>query len=567
MTQLATPAQGRPGNQGATLLTLQLPALPITLDWAALDGWLQAWLEQPFAEAAGPLPPAADRLAARIAAATGAVLRGCCIPLAGAPALAAGSTAVADGWHCTLQFAVPDGVAAAPLQLAAAACRHWLLQLATRPPSGDAVQPFFDYLSRELLPQLLPHAIAAPSSMALLQAATAANVPWRHEGNGVFQLGWGARLRHAFTSRLDSDSSIGIRVAGNKQLSAQWLQAAGLPAARHLPAGNPQEALAAARQLGWPLVIKPLARDRGEGVSVNLRDDAALLAAFSDGSRFGLPLLVEQQVAGDCHRLLVVAGEVMYIVKRLPVAVQGDGRSSIRALIDAANQRARQLPPWRRLPPLLADAASAACLHAAGWQLEAVPPAGQWLALRDIESSADGGRDEDMLACAHADNLALAVRAAALFGLEMAGIDLITPDIRQPWHRNGAIINEVNAAPALGASESSLLAMPRLLQRLFPRGGRIPLEVFVGGERALAAARQRREQLARDGLACYLASAQQCEDAAGQPHPLLAANWYQRCLALLNDRSVAALVLAISAQEWQQAALPLDRVDRVEHIA
>lgn len=570
MTQLAIPDTCRPtAAQLATVLTVELPPLPAVVDWTALDGWLQAWLEQPFCEpdSVGASPEAAAaRLTVRIAAATGAVLRGAGIPLLRDPELITVSAAAAAGWRCTLRFAAPGLVAEQPLRLACAACRHWLLQLACQPWPDAALQAFFDYLSHDLLPQLLPHAIAAPSSMVLLQAAAAANVPWRHEGNGVFQLGWGAQLRHAFTSRLDSDSSIGIRVAGNKQLSAQWLQAAGLPAARHLSASNPQEALAAARQLGWPLVIKPLARDRGEGVSVNLRDDAALLAAFAHGSRFGLPLLVEQQVAGHCHRLLVVKGEVMYIVKRLPVAVQGDGRSSIRALIAAANQQALQLPPWRRPPPLWTDAASQACLHAAGWQLDAVPPAGLWLALRDIESSADGGRDEDMLAVAHAANLALAVQAAALFGLEMAGIDLITPDISQPWHSNGAIINEVNAAPALGASASSLLAMPRLIQRLFPHGGRIPLEVFVGGKRALFAARQRREQLAAGGLACYLVSAQACERADGQPYPLLADNWYQRCLALLTDRTVAALVLAMTPQEWQQVALPLERVDRVEQV-
>ncbi|WP_174874181.1 hypothetical protein [Vogesella oryzae] len=533
-----------------------------------VDSCLLSWLEYDIPAVNTAVEPSvAGQLAARIAAATASVLRGCGIPLTDEPVVSSVVPLAREGWACELRFPLPDGVAELPVLQVCEACCNWLLQLLARPEAEATPLPFFDHLTRELLPQLLPHAIAPPSTMALLLAATAADVPWRHEGNGVFQLGWGCNLRHAFTSRLDSDSSIGIQVAGNKQLTALWLQGAGLPAARHLLASSEPQALAAARQLGWPLVIKPVARDRGEGVSVNLRDDAGLLAAFARGRQFGLPLLVEQQAAGYCHRLLVVKGEVMYVVRRLPVAVQGDGRQTIRALIAAANMQALQLPPWRRPPPLQADMRSETCLHAAGWQLDAVPSAGQWVALRDIESSADGGRDEDMLTVAHADNLALAVRAAALFGLEMAGIDLITPDISQPWYCNGAIINEVNAAPALGASDSSLQAMPRLLRRLFPHGGRIPLEVYVGGKQALIAARQRRDDLVASGRACYLVSAGESENAAGRPHYLQAAGCYQRCLALLTDRKVEALILVMGEQEWQQSELPVDRVDRVEFIA
>lgn len=559
-------------RQPQQVLSIRLAPLPADMSWPLLDAWLHAWLESPLVEPARPDTPhdpveaQLQRLAWRIAVATPALLRGCGIPL-----LADGKVLAmvppqdaAAPWQCDIAFAQLDGVAATLLLQACDCCVRWLQAVAWQAAGSDPLSAFFQSLAQDILPRLLPHAIAAPSSMALLQAAANLGIPWRHEGNGVFQLGWGVHLRHSFTSRLDRDSSIGIRAAGNKQLAAQWLRQAGLPTAVQRLVGNGEQASAAAQELGWPLVVKPLARDRGEGVSTGIGNHSQLQLALDKAAHYGWPLLLEQQAPGVCHRILVVGGRVMYVVKRLPVAVQGDGVRSIQALIDAANSQQLALPPWRRAPPLRADDDTRACLREAGLQLASVPAAGAWIALRAIESSADGGRDEDMLAAAHPGNLALALRAAALFGLEVAGIDMITPDIGQPWHVNGAIINEVNAAPALGASQSSRDAMPLLMQQLFPTGGRIPVELFVGGAMAEAAARQRRDELQRAGVACYFTTAQHSEDTTGQRHPLACSSLYQRCLVLLNDRSVGALTIAITPAQWRQEELPLDRVARVQ---
>lgn len=563
-------------SQATLVLSIRIRQVPAPIAWQQLDDWLNAWFDTPFAEPAAEEPntampadaPGADirRLAWRIAAATTTLLRACGMPL-----FAAGTVLAIDkprdrpqAWQCDLAFPRLDGLPADALIAACDSCTRWLQAVARQEVAGDPAEAFFDFLSQEAMPHLLQYAIAPPSTMALLRAATDQHIPWRHEGNGVFQLGWGMHARQVFTSRVDADSSIGIRAAGNKQLAAQWLRQAGLPTAEQRLVSSDQQAVAAAHALGWPLVVKPLDRDRGEGVSVNIRSEDRLLAALAKAGRFAARLLIERQAPGVCHRLLVVKGQVMYVVKRLPVAVLGDGVRNIQALIDAENQYYRNQPPWRRPPPLRADAETGACLLDTGWHLDSVPAAGEWVALRQIESTADGGRDEDMLRSAHADNLALAVQAAALFGLEVAGIDMITPDIAQPWYANGAIINEVNSAPALGASQSSLEAMPEVMGRLFRNRGRIAIEIFVGGEAAVVAARQRRDERVQDGLACYFTSATATENPCGHPHHLACATLYQRCLALLADRTVAGLMLAMTPEQWQLAELPLDAVERVE---
>ncbi|MFC3626986.1 hypothetical protein ACFOKJ_12775 [Vogesella amnigena] len=553
-----------PLRQPEQLLNVVLAPLPPDADWPAAAQWLAAWL--PAASLATTQPAdelaAMQRLGSALLQASAGLLHGAGIPLPAAGRLAACQPG-ADGWQLELGLVWPQLLDTAPLLQALQCCLHWLQAILRRQPGGDVLPAFYQQLG-QLLPELLPHAIAAPSMLALLDAATAAGIPWRHEGNAMFRLGWGSQGREFFTSRSDGDSPIGIRAAAHKQQACRLLQQAGLPTASQLAVHNAAQAEAAALQLGWPLVVKPHNRDRGEGVSTGIDNPQALQQAVAHASQYGWPVLLEQQAPGVCHRILVVCGEVIYVVQRLPVAVCGDGVHSVAELIHAAKLRELQLPPWRRAPPLRADDASRQRLAEQGMRLDSVPAAGQWLELRRIESSADGGRDVDMGASIHPDNRQLALRAAALFGLELAGVDMISSDISQPWWQNGAIVNEVNAAPALGASLSSRLSMPRLMSLLWPQQGRMPLEIFVGGDVALAAARQRRSELAAQGTACHLATEEHAEAPDGSPLPLACATLYQRCAALLCRREVAGLLVVISAEQWPQAEWPADKADRVQ---
>ena len=218
-------------------------------------------------------------------------------------------------------------------------------------------------------------------------------------------------------------------------------------------------------------MLKPVDRDRGEGVSVDVADAADLQRAFSVAQKTSRArqVIVERQVTGVCHRLFIAGGRLLYAVIRWPKSVHGDGRRSVAALIADANDAEAARPPWRRNEPFPADAEAVVAMAAAGYALDAIPAAGTRIPLRAIESTTSGGFDEEVTDRIHPDNLDIALRATALFGLEVAGIDIITPDIGTPWHANGAIINEVNYAPLLGGGEISPRHVPEFLQRLSGR--------------------------------------------------------------------------------------------------
>ena len=94
----------------------------------------------------------------------------------------------------------------------------------------------------------------------------------------------------------DLDSAIGRRLCPNKRLAAALLRTAGLPIPIHREAASPEEALSVAEVLGWPVVVKPADRDRGEEVTVNITTPTELHSAWQKARTFSANILVERQI-------------------------------------------------------------------------------------------------------------------------------------------------------------------------------------------------------------------------------------------------------------------------------
>jgi cyanophycin synthetase len=575
MTLTTLSAAGFRGRlrQPEQILKLQLSHCPALIDWVGLDVWLRDKLglalqsrpqAMPFVAGQGSLSTV-DALLWRILQVAAELQRAARIPVfepGRILALQADETRPGS-WQCEVSVAHIDYVPAQSTRLVYDAAILLVLGVATDPESFAVAEPLYQQLELKVLQPLRSVMQVGMSALPLLACAHERGIPWRHLGAGVFQLGWGAHRVQILHSKVDSDSALGVAVAQNKWVASEWMRRAGLPAPLHRLVGNEMEAVAAQSTFGWPLVVKPADRDRGEGVTVDITSETALGSAFRQASGLSSQVLVERQVRGVCHRLLVVRGEVLYAVKRLPIAVQGDGQRTISELIAAANAVQLALPSWARAPLYPSDEPALACLQQADWNLDSVPPTGVWAALRRIESTQWGGLDEDYSASLHPDNAAIACQAAALFGLDVAGVDIISPDITRAWHENGAIINEVNSAPVLGQSDSSRRSLPHVLTRLLPAEGRISIEVCVGASQALQMARECQQSWQEQGVACYVTSHCVTIDACGTVVPMAQDGLFARCTALLANKAVAALVLVVQTDEVLDYGLPVDRVNRL----
>lgn len=401
------------------------------------------------------------------------------------------------------------------------------------------------------------------STVPLLAAAHRDDIPVRHLGGGVYQLGWGARSRWMDRSAVDVDSAVGAWLVQKKHWTAQVIRAAGLPAPEHLLATDMASAERAAKQLGWPLVVKPADRDRSEGVTVGIRDERRLRGAFEHACAHSRIVLIEREVAGPCYRLLVANGRFLYALSRRPKAIIGDGRRSIAELLEERAVASKAKPPWQRGRVIGIDELTCGVLAAQGLTPDSIPEHGAAVALRDIESSEWGGEIGDATEMVHPENIDIALRAAALFGLSNAGIDIISPDIAVPWNDNGAIINEVNYAPYFGGNQIAKAKLPDFFQEFMAGKGRIPVIVYLGGEAAWKRGKERQAEMIGSGVRCYLSNHRQTLDAERNPLHLSAQGLHRRAIALSLNRDVEALVLVVQDDDLRRTGMPFDRIDEV----
>lgn len=353
--------------------------------------------------------------------------------------------------------------------------------IATTPIAIDAIT------SR--LQQLYESVRLGPSTAAIVEEARRRGIPFRRlNSRSLIQLGLGRNLRRIQATLSDFTSAIAVEIAQDKDDTKRVLENIGLPVPSGDVATTVDEAIASARQLGFPVILKPEDASHGRGVSPRLDSADAVRAAWDAAAEYSGRVVVERYVGGRDHRVLVVDGRVVACAERVPAHVVGDGRRTIRELIDDANRDPRRgVGHTKILTRLPADERTVEFLRRSGRTLNSVPDAEETVLLRATANLSTGGTSIDRTDEMHPDNITACEMAAGAIGLDIAGIDVITPDISVPFRENRAVIIEVNAAPGVRMHTHPAEGAPRnvggpILDMLYPPGtpATIPVIAVTG---------------------------------------------------------------------------------------
>ncbi len=331
-----------------------------------------------------------------------------------------------------------------------------------------------------------------PSTGSIVNAAVARGIPFRRLTSGsLVQLGWGHRQRRIQAAEVDSTSAVAETIAQDKNLTKHLLHAAGVPVPAGAPVKTTDEAWELALRIGLPVVCKPQNGSQGKGVTVNIQTREQLDQAFEAATvaaRGKGPVLVEKFFPGSDYRLLVVGNRLVAAARRDPPQVVGDGRQSVRSLVDQVNADPRRGDGHATaLTKIRFDDIAIACLSGQNLTPDSVPEVGRRVVLRNNANLSTGGAATDVTDDVHPEVASRAIDAAAMVGLHVCGVDVVCESITRPLEEQNGGIVEVNAAPGLRMHLNPSYGKGRnigeaVIQQMFEPGddARIPVVAVTG---------------------------------------------------------------------------------------
>ena len=328
--------------------------------------------------------------------------------------------------------------------------------------------------------------LPGPMRREMARVARARGVPCDRMSRGpdILRFGTGRWQQRCDLTTTTQTSMVHAHMTSNKPVSNPILRRMGVPVPRQVLATSADAAVAAAKTIGYPVVVKPWSGSGGYGVSANLVSESQVRQAYGRAARLrGAKVAVEEFLPGDDYRLLFIGGEYVAACRRNPPHVVGDGRSSVTELVHATNlNRDRSDGFWNTLHEYQIDKETIRVLEASGLRPDSVPVAGEKVTL---SSAANGGTTTDTTAIMHPDNVAAAARAARVAGIDVCGVDFLLPDPAQSYQETGGGICEVNYQPSpmvhiIADGGRSLDVLERFIDFLVPgpRCGRVPVGVL-----------------------------------------------------------------------------------------
>ena len=342
------------------------------------------------------------------------------------------------------------------------------------------------------LEHLAKNAALGPSTETIVREAEARKIPWLQlNARAMLQLGYGVHQKRIQATLSDYSSILGVELACDKEGTKTILRDAGIPVPRGTVISYFNELEEAIEDVGgYPIVIKPLDGNHGRGITINVKDGSEAEQAYDLASTAAKTrgVIVERYYLGSDHRILVVDGKLVAVAERVPAHVIGDGRLTIQQLIDETNRDPNRGDGHDNvLTKITLDKTATDVLQRQGYNLDTVIESGEMAYLRATANLSTGGIAVDRTDDIHPENIWLAERVAKVIGLDIAGIDVVTPDITKPLREVSGVIVEVNAAPGFRMHVSPSKGLSRnvaapVLEMLFPKGtpSRIPIISITG---------------------------------------------------------------------------------------
>jgi GNAT-family acetyltransferase (TIGR03103 family) len=277
---------------------------------------------------------------------------------------------------------------------------------------------------------------------------------------GFFRLTYGGRTVRCREALSELTSAVAMSICDDKRATRRVVEAAGVRVPAQLTEDS-AEARAAFLSGHRSVVVKPARGEQGRGVAVGLTTPEEVEAAVAAARAHCDDVVVEECFEGEDLRLVVIDYRVVAAAIRRPARVVGDGRATVRQLIETQSRRRAAATQGESRIPL--DAETERCVAAAGLSLDDVPEQGREIAVRKTANLHTGGTIHDVTGETHPALIDAAVAAARAIEIPVTGIDLMVKSPREGHY----VFIEANERPGLANHEPQPTA-ERFVDLLFP---------------------------------------------------------------------------------------------------
>jgi cyanophycin synthetase len=331
--------------------------------------------------------------------------------------------------------------------------------------------------------------LLGPSTQSIVDEAKRRGISHlRLNEESYVQLGQGTRQRRIQATIMDNTSALGVEIADDKENAKKLLSSMGIPVPEGRSVRTMDEALKAAEDIGFPVVVKPLIGNHGRGITINVINVEELIVAYDIACKICETCLVEKYLEGFDFRILVIDGKFVAAALREPAYVVGNGKDTIRQLINEVNKDPeRGFGHEKSLTRITIDPMMERLLAVKQLTLESVLAKGEKRYVKSTANLSAGGTALDVTENVHPLNQLMAERISQIIGLNVIGIDIIADSLEKPLTNDSAGVIEVNAAPGFRMHLNPTKGTPRniashIIDMLFPpgRSHAVPIVAVTG---------------------------------------------------------------------------------------
>ena len=242
----------------------------------------------------------------------------------------------------------------------------------------------------------------------------------------------------------------------NKSMIRKHFVPAGIPMAQGGEARNWEEALALWNSVPKPTITKPHVGSRSRHTTIHIHTEEDLRAGFEKAKMLSPWVIIEQELKGQQYRGTVIGGKTRAVLRRDPACVIGDGKLSVRALLEKENKNPKRQGPIFHTIEITDKVENELVRQNLTW--DSVPAKNQYVELDTKASRASGGGTTDVTAETHPHNIELFEQIAELLDDPIVGVDFIISDITKSWKIQEACgVIECNSTPFIDLHKNPLV--------------------------------------------------------------------------------------------------------------